>query len=79
MPVNSDSDASARVPYDNKSSTGVLLDRKNQGKNIPNHHGDQHYCVMCKNSGMPEHKKNFHSSKNCFGKRSDQASIKDGL
>ena len=35
--------------------------------------------MLCKKAGIHEHKWKSHSSENCFGKRSDQKYVKDGL
>ena len=78
-PVNSDSNNYTRVSRKNKSRDGVLTDHKYQGKNTPNHHGYQSYCLLSKKAGMHVHKYKLHSSKNFFGKRSAQASVKDIL
>ena len=40
---------------------------------------EQVYCVLSKKAGMPERKYMLHSSEKCFGKRSNQQSIKEGL
>ena len=78
-PTNSDRYTPTRVPLKKKARTGILPDQKNKGKKIPNHSGAWNYCVMYKKCGMPEHKWKLHSSKNCFGKRSDQAPVKEVL
>ena len=77
--IKSYSDASVRVPLKKKSRTIIPLSLNRQGKKIPRHHGAQHCLLMYKMSGMPNIKWKFHSSKNSFGKRSNQASIRDGL
>ena len=46
VPANSDRDASARLPYTNKSRTGVLLAYKHQGKNTPKNSVAHSYCVL---------------------------------
>ena len=66
-----------RVPHKKKDSTDVYF--KQKGENNPKHQGAQRYCIIFKKSGMPEHEHIPHRSEDCFGKRSDQKSIKDGL
>ena len=75
----SDSDESIRVPRKKKANTGVINNHKQEGKKTPKYHSTQRYCVLCKKAGMPEQKHMSHSSENCFGKRSNQQSIKNGL
>ena len=75
-PINSDSDNYTRVPRKKKVRTGILPSHKQHGKNTPNNHGAQRYCVLCKNAGMPERKWKSHSSENCFGKNSVQAYVR---
>ena len=41
--------------------------------------GKTHYCALCKKAGMPEKNYISHSFENCFGKRSNQMSIKEKL
>ena len=69
-PANIYGNISARVPHKNKSRTGVLLDRKHQGKKIPSHKGSQFYCVLYKKGGIPDHKDRLHCSENCLVTRS---------
>ena len=78
-PTNSDRDTSARVLRKKKARAGALLACKQQGEKPPNHSGAQCYCVLGKKAGMPELKRKPHRSKNCFGKRPDQASAREGL
>ena len=76
---HSDSDESIRVLSKKRSRNGVLPNLKYQGKKTPKHHIAQRYCVLCNKAGITEWKYIPHSSGDCFGKRSDQNSIKDGL
>ena len=78
-PISYDSDNSIRVQRKKNEGHGVLTSQTQHGKNTPKHHGAQRYYMMCKKSGMPERKWKSHSSENFFSKRSDRASIKDGL
>ena len=78
-PVNSYRENSTKVTCKKKSRTGVLLTRKQMVKKTPKHHGYQHYYILCKKAGMPERKCKLKRSKNCFGKRFDQANAKDGM
>ena len=43
VPANSESDSSTKVPSNKKSSTCVLLARKQHGNKTPRHSGPQHY------------------------------------
>ena len=79
VPVNSDIKKFVRVLRKKKARTGVLSSRKQNGKNTPKHHGVQKYCLIFNKAGMPEIKYTSHISENCFGKRLNQQSIKDGL
>ena len=74
-----DSNESIRVLCKKRYINGVTTNRKQQGGKMPKHHGAHLYCVLYKNTGMPDRKYMSHISDNCFGKRSDQHSIKDGL
>ena len=56
-----------------------LLTANSKGGKMTKHHGAHLYCVLYKNTGMPDRKYMSHISDNCFGKRSDQHSIKYGL
>ena len=55
-PVDSDSDTSAKEPQKNKARTGFLIAHNKQGKKTPKHKCYQIYLVLCKNTGMPEHR-----------------------
>ena len=68
-----------RVLHDKRVSTGVITNRKYQGKNAPKHNGIQCYCALCKKARMTHQKYMAHSSENRFFERSYQQSIKDGL
>ena len=61
-PDDSDSDASANVPFKKKASTGVLQAQNQQGKKTPNHKVPNSYCILCKKAGIPERKYKFHIS-----------------
>ena len=76
---HSDSNESIRVTRKKRDRNGVIPNHKQQGKNITKHHGTQRYCELCKKSGMPEQKYMSHSSEDCFGKHSNQNSIKYDL
>ena len=78
-PVNSDRHAYIKVTYKKKGKTGALQAYKQHDKKTSKHHGGQNQCVLCQKLVMYECKWILHSSKNCFGKRSDQASANDGL
>ena len=75
-PDNSYSNTRPRVTQKNKERTGYMPSRKRQGKNNPKHKGFQCYCVLRKKAEMPERKYKLHISENCFGRGSDQESIK---
>ena len=62
-----------------KSMIGVLSIHKQQVKKTPNHHGTQQYCLLYKKSVGRDCKWKYHCSDNCFGKSSNQASVKDVL
>ena len=66
-----------RFTCEKKASTVVL--RKQKEKKTTKHHGAQKYCVLFKKVGILEQKYMLHSYGDCFGKRSYQKSIKDGL
>ena len=51
---HSESDESIRVLHKKRVRTGVIPNRKQQGKNTPKHHGIHHYCVLYKKAGMTE-------------------------
>ena len=74
---HSDSNKSVRIPSKKKTSTGVLL--KNLKRKASKHHGTQRHFVIHKKAGITERKYMLHSSEDCFGKRSDQNPIRDGL
>ena len=78
-PANYDSNAYKRFPLKKKARTVVILDQKNQVKNSSKNIGSQIYCVLYKKDRIIEHNWKSHSSKNCFGKFSDQAYVKEGL
>ena len=78
-PANSGRNLSARLPCKKKASTSFLPSHRQQGKKISNHSCAQRYCVLCKKSGISEHKWKMHSYKNFLVKRYYQASIKEGL
>ena len=46
----------------NKASTGVLMLLKKRGNKNPKHKGNNHYYMLFKKAGMPEHKYKTHSS-----------------
>ena len=77
--INSDNDNSNRVLCKNKARTGVLPICKQQGKKNPKYHGDQWYCILCKKVVILDCECKYHIYDNCFGKRSNQASVKDVL
>ena len=79
LPAKYYSDASIRVSRKNKAVTGVLPSCNHQVKKTPNYSGAQCYCILCKKAGIPDCKWKLHRSKNCFGERSDQASVEDSL
>ena len=68
-----------RFPRKKRVSTGVIPNRKQQGRKIPKHHGIQRYCVLYKKAGIYEQKYMSHSSENCFVKCYNQQYIKYGL
>ena len=65
---HSDSNESIRVPCKKRDRTGVIPNRKQQGENIPNHHGAQCHCILCRKSGIYERKYMLHGYEDCFGK-----------
>ena len=73
---HSDRDESIRVPLKKRDRTGVIKNYKQKGKDTPNHHIAQRYCVLCKKAGLTEQKYMSHISDECFGNVSDQNSIK---
>ena len=52
--VNSDSGESVRLSRKKREMTDVITSHKQQGGKTQKHHGAQLYCVLCKNSGIPE-------------------------
>ena len=66
-----------RFPRNNKATNGVRF--KKQVKKTPKQDSAQRYYVLRKKSEMPEQKYMLHNSEDCFCKRSNQNSIKDGL
>ena len=70
-PANSDNNASTKVPFKKKARTGFQPSWKKKGNQTPNNKGSQRYCVMWKNSVMPERMYILHSSENCFRRRSN--------
>ena len=77
--ANSDRDARKKVPRKNKASNSFLPAHNQQVNEKPNNKGYNHYCVLVNRSVMPNHKYKLHFSENCFGKRSGQESITEGL
>ena len=63
---HSDRNESIRVLRDKRVSTGVIPNRKYQGKDAPKHHGIQCYCALCKKAGITHQKYMPHSSENRF-------------
>ena len=61
-----------------KRQVMVSYKSKNSTENTQKHHRAQRYCVLYR-AGVPERKYMFHRYENCFDKKSNQASIKDGL
>ena len=55
-PDNSYSDTSRRMLRKRKASIGVLTARTHQDNKTPKYSGVQSYCILCKKSGMTEHK-----------------------
>ena len=51
---NYDSNKSIRVPHNKMVSTSALPNFNQKGGEMPKHHGDQRYCMLCKKSGIPE-------------------------
>ena len=76
---NYDSDESIRVPCKKRARTGVIHNCKQQGGNTTKHQGAQRYFVLFKKSGMSEQIYMLHSCEDCFGKSSENNSIKYGL
>ena len=72
-----DSNKSVRIPHKKRDRTGVCF--KQKGKKITKQHSAQRYCVLCKKAGITERNYMSHNSEDCFGKCSDQDSIKDVL
>ena len=79
VPTDSDRDTRPRVTLKNKSRTGVLTASKKKGKKAPKNKFSHQYCVLCKKYGMSERKYKSHSSENCFDRRYDEESTKEGL
>ena len=76
---HSDSDESVRIPRNKKARNGVLRNNKGTDKKAHKHHGNQRHCMICKKAVMPGRKYMYHSAEDCFGKRTDQKSIRGGL
>ena len=69
-----------KVSRKKKYRAGLLLACKQKNKSkTPKHGGIQRYCMLCKNSGMPERKFMLHSAETCFGKRSYEESLNKGM
>ena len=49
-----DSDKSVKIPRKKKARTVILRSNKTSQKKGHNHHGTQHYYVLCKKAGIPE-------------------------
>ena len=60
-----------------KAKTGFL--HNNTNIKAPKHHGTQRHCVIWKKSEITEQKYRSHSAEDCFGKRTNQKSIRDWL
>ena len=74
---HSDSDKPISVPRNKKSRTGALSNNTN--RKAPKHCGTQCHCMLLKKAGFPERKYMLQFSEECFGKLSDQNSIRYGL
>ena len=66
-----------KAAYLSDSKKYVRVTRKK--KATTNQHSAQRYCIPCKKAGMLDQKHLLHGSEDCFGKRYNQKSIKDGL
>ena len=77
--ANSYCDTSSRVLRKHKSNNGILLESKQQANKNPKNIGKPHYCVLLNKAGVPDHNWKSKNSKNYFGKRSNQVSVKVGL
>ena len=77
--IDSDSDASPRVPQKKKDGNGILPDHKHQVKKTLEKKWTQCYLIICKKYGIPDQNYSSHSSEKCFGKRFDQEYIKEDL
>ena len=67
---------SVRIPGKNKANTGVLHNSKGPNNKAPEHHGNQIHCVLYNKAVITERKYMPHSAGDCFGKRSEQKSIR---
>ena len=85
-----DSARSASIPESNKYvriqrkkkarlGDGVLCSNKGSHNKAPTHHGNHHHCMLFKKAGIPEQKYMPYIDEDCFGKCSNQKTIKDGL
>ena len=73
MVVDSDSDASPKVPLKKKVGARVFLAHKqNNNSKTPNRVLIRRYCMIYKKAVMPENKFMSHIADTCFGKSSDQ-------
>ena len=76
---NSDSNRSVKIPRKKKSRTDFFPNDMGPNHKAPTHHGTQRHCAICKKEGMPEKNYMLHSDKECFGKRINHNTIKDGM
>ena len=72
-----DRDKSISVPRNKKSRTGALINITN--RKAPKLHGNQSQLMLLKKAGFPKQKYMLHITEECFGKLSDQNSIRYGL
>ena len=77
----SDSNGSIRILRKNNSriGAGVLCSKTLSHNKAPKNHSNQRHLVLCKKAGIPERKYISHIAEDCFGKRTNQKIIKDGL
>ena len=72
-------DRSVSITTKNNSSTGFLRNNKRTNNKDPKHNSNHRYCVFWKKSVIPEQKYMLYIAEDCFGKRYNQQTIKEGL